>query len=330
MSVVSAVLMSAMSVAFILSAPATTAAAATSPPQPPDLEIEQDGRMIEVVWHTMRSQGATKFGYKIKGIDQTFKIKGSTKKPQIKLVANDGERYKIWFRAYYPGYGWSAWTPQTRVVAPATEAHPWTVQVSAANRSLLMSWADVGADHYRWEVWDGSQVVQSGTVNQTQATATYLSNGTTYRVTVQASYNGTYTPRTPALPATPNSGAPVFVALRDYEIEDPTGPVVIEVPTAVIDATSRVTAVSVELKATDYSSISADATYDHYASATSGISGAWVSTPITVGPLDYEVLATASDGNGAVVASSLQTWLLGKVDEFTPDASVITRIGTYR
>lgn len=315
---------------FTTLAPLPAPAAATLPPQPPDLEIEQDERMIEVVWHNMRAQGATKFGFKIKGFERKFRIKGTTKQPQIKLVTNGGERYKLWVRAYYPGYGWSAWSSRTVLNSPDIVAHPWSAQVSAGNRRIDMSWANVEADYYRWEVWNGSNLVKSGTVEGTQASATYLTNGTTYDVTVQAVYGATVTPRTPRLPATPNSGNAVQVALRDYEIEDPTSAIPVEVPTAVTGATGRVSSMSVELRTTDNARNTVEASYDHYAQATSGITGAWVTPTITVGPLDYEVVASASDSSGAVLASSLQTWLLGRVNAFTPQASQITRIGTYR
>jgi hypothetical protein len=207
--------------------------------------------------------------------------------------------------------------------------HPWTMQAEAGDESIRVSWADVEADDYRYRIWAGRRLVRSGSTKDTAIEIGSLQNGTTYKVSVRARYGRRFTPKTPSLAVTPNDGGAVTVALRDYSVEPFEGPHQQQVRTALTGATERVEDVSIILSETSRSGRRFGTRFDPSATATTGLAGAWVTDQVEVLDLDYEIVATVT-GHDGVLASSLQTWLLGSVDEFAPGSSPITRVGTHR
>ena len=301
----------------------------------PKIEIQQDGPMLEVVAPAARNRRIDRLEYRLISRDTDAVVAGETEPPQIKLVLALGETYDFSVRSHHPRRGWSRWTEPATVTGGDIDAYPFSITAEARDEGVHLEWSDVEADAYRYEVRTArGWRVATAKVQGTEADITGLTNGRTYRITIRAIYGDRKTPRSPSIPITPNDGESVSVEVRDYLTEPLDAPEQISIRTAVTGATDRVDRVRVRVVPNGLPGSATLASFDPSATATSGIDGAWVTKPLTISPLDHELITIVrgpSDGHSRdVLASSMQTWLLGTVDAFAPGAQTFTRVGTWR
>lgn len=300
----------------------------------PRVQIQQDGPMVEVVLRG-RNRGVDRLAYRLESRDTDALVEGETDPPQIKLVLALGETYDLTVRSHHRRRGWSEWTKPVELTGGAIDAYPFAIQAEGVDGGIDLRWADTGADGYRVEVRTrrGHRVARQDT-SSTAVTIDGLRNGRTYHVTIRSRYGDRLTTRSPALPITPNDGKAVTVELRDYATDPLTGPTPLTVRTAVTGATERVDRIRVRVVPEGLWGRTRTATFDAGATATTGIDGAWVTPTLSISPFDHELVTLAkgrtATGKRGVLASSMQTWLLGNVDAFAPGADVFTRVGTHR
>ncbi|MEM9563132.1 MAG: fibronectin type III domain-containing protein [Actinomycetota bacterium] len=299
----------------------------------PKAQIQQDGPMLEVVVPA-KGRSIDRLAYRLISLDTGAVVEGETDPPQIKLVLAFDESYRFSFRARDAWRGWSDWSEPVHLTAPAIDAYPFSIEAIGIDGGIAITWADTDADAYRINVRRNGHTVAKATVTGTETTIDGLTNGHTYNVTIRSIYGSRKTARSPGLPVTPNDGAAVVPERRDFVTAPLTGPTELAVPVAIAGATERIERVRVRIVPNGLSGTTRTARFDPAATATTGIDGAWVTRPRTVEPLDHELITVIKgetvDGQRGVLASSLQTWLLGNVDDFAPGASDFTRVGTWR
>ena len=300
----------------------------------PKAQIQQDGPMVEVVIPRGQNRGIDRIEFRLTDLGTGEVIEGDTNPPQIKLVLAFDERYQFSFRALRHGT-WTDWSAPVPLTAPTIDAYPFAIQAEGIDHGIALRWADTSADAYRIIVrnrW--GKVAAKETVSGTETTITGLDNGHTYKVQIRSIYGKRKTTKSPAIPVTPNNGAGVTVELRDYTTDPLSGPTDLTVRTAIGGATERIAKVRVQVIPEGLKKRTRTATFDPAASATTGIDGAFVTPALSISPFDHNLITIVKgekvDGKRIVLASSMQTWLMGNVDAFAPGASEFTRVGTIR
>lgn len=301
----------------------------------PRARIQQDGPMVEVVFSARQARGVERLAFRLTGVGTDVLVEGETGPPQIKLVLAFDETYDFSFRALRHDKGWSDWSEPVRLTAPAIDAYPFSITATAIDGGIALGWADTEADSYRIDVRDAHRRrVARLDISGTDTVIDGLTNGQTYKVTIRARYGERLTNRSPAIPVTPNDGTTVTVQGRDYVTEPLDGPTDLTVRTAVTGATDRIGKVQVRVVPEGLRGRKVTARFDPSATATSGIDGAWVTPALSISPFDHELITLVKsnrvEGRRIVLASSMQTWLLGNVDAFAPRATQFTRVGTIR
>jgi len=316
-------------------APVSAMAGSNNGNSAPRVQIQQDGPMVEVVVPARQGRGIERLEFRLTSRDTGAVVDGETGPPQIKLVLAFDETYEFSFRALRAGRGWTDWSDPVSLTAPAIDAYPFTISAQALDGGIALQWADTDADAYRIDVrnaW-GRRIARE-TVVGTETTIGGLTNGHTYTVSIRSRYGNRLTTKSPAIPVTPNDGAPVTVEGRDYVTEPLTGPTGLTVRTAITGATERIAKVRVKVTPDGLPSRATRATFDPTAFATDGLDGAWITPALRIEPFDHELITIVKGervhGARITLASSMQTWLLGNVDAFAPGASVFTRVGTIR
>lgn len=325
----------ALGLLLAMLAPASATADSGRDNDAPRAQIQQDGPMVEVVLPAKQSRGVERLAFRLAGVGTDVLVEGETGPPQIKLVLAFDETYEFSFRALRHGRGWSDWSEPVTLTAPTVDAYPFSITTQGIDGAIALQWADTDADSYRINVGNawGRRVARRD-VTGTSTTIDGLTNGQTYTVSIRSRYDGRLTTRSPRIPVTPTDGAPITLEGRDYLTEPLAGPTDLTVRTAITGATDRIAKVQVRVIPEGLRGPKLRAEFDPSATATSGVEGAWATPATTVSPFDHQLITMVRgervDGKRPVLASSMQTWLLGNVDAFAPGAQQFTRVGTIR
>lgn len=323
---------SCLAVAVLLLTAVQSPAEASDAPVP-EVEVTISSGTVSVLWSDMDAMGGDYLGYVLDDFRGEFRTIDWVASNQLEFELPQDEDFQLRVIGYYHGHGWSEWGRPIRLAPGSTNAPPWTVRLSAGDRSAELSWADTGADEYRYHIWSGAGDHRYVWTDDGLATSIPdLVNGVTYQVTMMARYGSRYSAWTSPIPVTPNTGLGVDLLEREplaYEWADLD---VIAVFTITEDPGNRVDQLALTTisagEPLDSAASSTDATIEVPGPTAVG----WRSDPIAIGERFTETITVASDSDD-VVASSLQTFMSGNapnVDLTIAEGTRPGRRGVFR